>query len=220
MTAWDPKWDEVFGRQEWGKYPSEHVIRFVARNWYKAPDRKKIRLLDLGCGPGAHTWSMAREGFSVACIEGSARAIAQLRERLKGEGLQVESVAGDYLALPWGDEVFDGVLDSVSLCHNRFEDSKTAVHEVHRVLKPGGLFFSSSFTDRCWGFGTGAEVEPGGFSSVSEGPCAGVGFCRFMNQSRLKDLYGSFAELSIESCSWTLEARSKLIEMWLVTCRK
>jgi len=192
----------------------------VARNWYKAPDRKKIRLLDLGSGPGAHTWFMAREGFPVACVDGSARAISQLRDRLKGEGLEAESMAGDYLALPWGDEVFDGVIDSVSLCHNRFEDSKLAVHEVHRVLKPGGQFFSSSFTDRCWGFGTGVEIEPGGFTSVSEWPCAGVGFCRFVNESQLKGLYSRFSELSIETCSWTLEARSRLIEMWLVTCRK
>jgi tRNA G46 methylase TrmB len=52
-------------QQEWGKYPPEHVIRFVARNFYRVPDRKYVHLLEVGCGPGANVWFMAREGFAV-----------------------------------------------------------------------------------------------------------------------------------------------------------
>ncbi|MEI9897627.1 MAG: hypothetical protein WDN28_28155 [Chthoniobacter sp.] len=53
LPSWDPVWERLFREQEWGKYPPEHVIRFVARNFYKAPDRKQVRLLDLGGGTGA-----------------------------------------------------------------------------------------------------------------------------------------------------------------------
>ena len=39
MKSFDNVWEEIHASQEWGKYPSEPVIRFVARNYYKK-DRK------------------------------------------------------------------------------------------------------------------------------------------------------------------------------------
>jgi len=67
-ASFDPVWEEVFRAQEWGKYPPEHVIRAVARNFYKAPDRKAVKILDIGSGPGANTWYVAREGFSAVTL--------------------------------------------------------------------------------------------------------------------------------------------------------
>ena len=57
-----------------GEYLSEHVIRFVARNYYNT-DRSKVRILDFGCGQGAHTWYLAREGFDTYAFDGSSSAI-------------------------------------------------------------------------------------------------------------------------------------------------
>ena len=36
--AWNNVWEQVFSSQEWGKYPGEDVIRFVARNFYNLKD--------------------------------------------------------------------------------------------------------------------------------------------------------------------------------------
>ena len=47
-------WEDIFQNNEWGKYPSLAVVRFVARNFYKVPNRKDIRILELGCGTGAN----------------------------------------------------------------------------------------------------------------------------------------------------------------------
>jgi hypothetical protein len=60
--GWDPVWEQIFASREWGKYPPEHVVRFVARNFYRVPDRKQVRLLEVGCGPGANVWASS-EGF-------------------------------------------------------------------------------------------------------------------------------------------------------------
>src|ERR1019366_523612 len=79
--GWDPVWEQIFSTREWGKYPPEHVVRFVAGNFYRVPDRKEMCLLEVGCGPGANVWFMAREGFTVSRIDGSATAIKQARER-------------------------------------------------------------------------------------------------------------------------------------------
>jgi hypothetical protein len=48
--GWDPVWEQIFSSREWGKYPPEHVVRFVDRNSYRVPDRKQVRLLEVGCG--------------------------------------------------------------------------------------------------------------------------------------------------------------------------
>src|SRR5439155_1569888 len=72
-------------------------------------DRSAVHLLDLGSGPGASTWYMAREGFAVAAIDGSPTAIRQLQTRLGVEGLQADAKVGELIALPWPDGAFEGV---------------------------------------------------------------------------------------------------------------
>lgn len=39
--SWDSVWEKIFQEQEWGKYPGESLIQFIARNFYKM-DRKNI----------------------------------------------------------------------------------------------------------------------------------------------------------------------------------
>ena len=212
-------WEALFRRQAWGRYPAEHVVRFVARNFFGAADRRAIKLLDLGSGPGASSWFMAREGFSVCAIDGAPTAIAQLRDRLGQEGLAADARVGDIGELPWPERSFDGVIDNAVLYCNRASARRRIVAEVRRVLKPGGLLLSANFSDRTWGYGRGVADEPGGFVDVSEGPLANKGFAQFFGRAALDELYADFAERSIERASWTLENESRLIELWIVTCR-
>lgn len=44
--SFDNYWEQVHSRTEWGQYPTEHVIRFIARNYYNK-NRKEIRILDI-----------------------------------------------------------------------------------------------------------------------------------------------------------------------------
>ena len=41
--SFDNYWEQVHSRTEWGQYPTEHVIRFIARNYYNK-NRKEIRI--------------------------------------------------------------------------------------------------------------------------------------------------------------------------------
>lgn len=218
--SWDPVWEQIFSSREWGKYPPEHLVRFVARNFYRVPDRKQVRLFELGCGPGANVWFMAREGFTVSGIDGSATAIEQATDRLSREGLTADLRVGDYSTIPWPDSSFDGVVENVSLYCNRWDAVKRALGEIRRVLKPGAPFLSSFFTDRTWGYGLGTMVEPDGFIDITEGPLAGEGFCLFLNRDRLLELFRDFADVAVERVSWTMQGEQRLVEQFVITCRK
>ena len=219
-AAWDPAWEQVFRSQEWGKYPPEHVVRFVARNWYGVENRHAVALLDLGSGPGANTWFAAREGFSVAAIDGSATAIAQLCARLAVEGLEADARVGDISSLPWPDGYFDGVVDNASVYANRFADCTRILSEVHRVMKPGARFSSALFTDRSWGWGLGRELEPGGFDDITEGPFAGKGFSSLFGRAQINTLFGKFRNVVVDLQSRTVDGGPNAVEMWIVSCEK
>jgi SAM-dependent methyltransferase len=220
--SWDPEWERIFRSREWGKYPAEHVIRFVARRFYTAPDRSAIRLLDLGCGAGgASTWYFAREGFDVSAVDGSETAVAKTRARLESEGLSADVRVADVIRLPWDADTFDAVVDNACLCNNSLDNSMAIVAEVHRVLKPGGWFHSVNFTDRCSDYGRGPALEPGGFARRSgDGPLGGDYYTRFAGRAQVDELYRRFADVVVDTESRTEQGGAHFVESWIVTCLK
>src|SRR5258706_7684234 len=100
---WNKGWDNVFTVNRWGRYPPEELVRFVARNFYQASDRSAVRLLEVGCGPAANLWYIAREGFSAYGLDGSAVALEKAKLRLNEEGMQVDLQQGDAMNLPYED---------------------------------------------------------------------------------------------------------------------
>jgi len=196
--------------------PQRHArVGFASRS-QTGPD------LDLGCGPGANTWFLAREGFTVAGIDGSASAIEQNRSRLQQEGLSADLHVGDITAtLPWADASFDLVLDNVALYANPLPAIARGIAEVARVLKPGGTFLHLSFTDRSWGYGEGRSAgAPGAYHEVDAGPLAHRGFVQFLARTDLDRLLGGFTGLQIERTSYTLENGQRQIEQWVAVCSK
>jgi SAM-dependent methyltransferase len=221
-VGWDSVWEQVFAGGAWGKYPPEPAIRAIMRAFGARTDRRAVRVLDLGCGPGANTWFLAREGFTVAGIDGSPTAIEQNRARLRSENLDAELRVGDFTErLPWDDGAFDAVLDNASLYANPASRIAAAVNEVHRVLKPGGRLISVSFTDRTWGYGSGKPgPEPGCFVDLDVGPLAHKGLVQFLGRTDLERVFAPLRPLAVERSSYTLEEGQRLIEMWIVTGTK
>ena len=62
------RWNDVFESRDWGRYPPEELIRFVARNFGDVPERGEVRFLEVGCGPGANIWFLRREGLAFGGI--------------------------------------------------------------------------------------------------------------------------------------------------------
>lgn len=91
------------------------------------------RILDVGSGPGRDGLLFKARSKVVTCLDASRAMIDMSRAR----GL--ESVVGDFLALPFEDAAFDAVWAYTSLLHISKSDIAIALDEIVRVLKPNGV---------------------------------------------------------------------------------
>lgn len=214
-------WDSVYAkRKDWGKYPPEELIRFFARHFYSSPDRSKVRALDLGCGFGSASWYLAREGFSVTSIDRSRTVLEMLSQRLRQEELELDLLAGEVLELPFKEKSFDVVIDLRCFMCLDWATARSAVAEAHRVLKPGGLFFSITPAVDCYGEGMGRRIEEGVYCDAENGPYSGMGIVRFSREDQLLELYGAFLEANLEYFKRSLGNRQFNETFWIFSGRK
>ncbi len=95
-------------------------------------DDRPGRLLDVGCGTGAHTAAFSRHGWEVTGVDLSSDQLRLARER------GVDVVQADATALPFDDTSFDAVISMWT--HTDIDDFGAAIREIARVLRSGGPF--------------------------------------------------------------------------------
>jgi len=101
-------------------------------------------LIDLGCGVGAITRTIAKEKLNtiikaVTIVPSQVKIATELNAR---EGLQerIEMLTADHTALPVDEHSADGVWAVESACYAAGASKKGLVREMARVLKNGGRF--------------------------------------------------------------------------------
>ncbi len=116
--------------------------------------KQGMSLLDCGCGPGTITIGIA-EAVAPGRVVGidlyeprleQARALAAERGA-NNLSFQVASV----FELPFEDDTFDAAFENAMLEH--VDDPEKAAREIHRVVRPGGVFGArdSDHDGRLWG---------------------------------------------------------------------
>ncbi|MGH2587872.1 MAG: class I SAM-dependent methyltransferase [Dehalococcoidia bacterium] len=96
-------------------------------------------VLDLGCASGRETVELRAAGLRVLGLDMTAAFLRIAIERHPAEGY----VRGDFLHLPLVGGSLDGVWASASLLHLTPGEVDGALAEVRRVLRHGGVFYSS-----------------------------------------------------------------------------
>lgn len=103
------------------------------------------RILDLAAGTGTSSEPIARGGAFVVACDFSQGMLAVGRQRNQ----RMSFVAGDGLALPFADGVFDAVTISFGL--RNMADRHAGLGELLRVTKPGGRLVVCEFSQPTWG---------------------------------------------------------------------
>ena len=201
--GWDKNWETIFQIHDWGNYPPEELVRFIARIFPNNIRRKKIQILDLGCGTGSSSWYLAREGLSVFGVDGSKTGIRKTTQRLKNENLKGVFKVMDYTKLNFPDNSFDCIIDICSIQHNSLDNVPLILNQVNKVLKPQGIFFSMLVSD-------GTFLEP----------YQNKGYIHFYKLQEIKKLFKTFNIISIEKSERTENNRKDKIIHWIVVCNK
>ncbi len=110
--------------------------------------REGMEVLELGCGTGS-LWD-GRDKLLKKCHELTLADLSEgMLEKAKqtlGEQKNITYLQADIQSLPFGDSSFDVVIANAMLYH--VPDLSQALKEVRRVLKPGGVFYCSTFGEQ------------------------------------------------------------------------
>jgi|SRR5271170_592794 len=218
-------WNELYAcRPRWSKYPPEELVGLIARSFPGAEQRRGLRALELGCGPGPNLWFLAREGFAVAGIDGSSIAIESARERLRLERLadshqEADLRVGNFARLPWDDCSFDVVIDIQAISHNVEPVIRSAISEIRRVLKPGGRFFARMFGHKTTGISTGVMIEDGTVRQPTFGPMVGCGLVHAFAEEEITKLLSPFRDVTLDWVHRSVDGKFNVFE-WVVQARR
>ena len=103
-----------------------------------AAERPGGRVLDLGCGGGHVTFTVAPHAAEVVAYDLSSEMLAAVRAEAARRDLgAIRTEQGNVEALPFADAGFDLVLTRFSAHH--WQDLGAALAEMRRVIRPGGL---------------------------------------------------------------------------------
>ena len=123
---------EFFEQVERHRYTLEpHIPEIVGFERWTGRD-----VLEAGCGVATDGLQFARAGARYTGLDLSPVALDLAQRRFELEGAEGRFIRGSVTDLPFDDESFD-VVYSHGVIHH-VDDTRGAVDELHRVLRPGG----------------------------------------------------------------------------------
>jgi SAM-dependent methyltransferase len=135
---------EYFAQIEARRYELEPFIPRFAE-FRSTRDRD---VLEIGVGLGTDHVRFARAGARLHGVDLTERGIELVQRRLELEGLSSELQRADAERLPFADASFDYVYSWGVLHHT--PDTRRAVHEAIRVLRPGGRICVMVYARHAW----------------------------------------------------------------------
>lgn len=103
------------------------------------------KVLEIGLGQGAESEQIIRRGARWSGLDLTQESVDRVAARLAIRDLSHDDLRrGSALAIPWPEDTFDIVFSHGVLHH--IPDIRTAQHEIHRVLKPGGTLVAMLYS--------------------------------------------------------------------------
>jgi ubiquinone/menaquinone biosynthesis C-methylase UbiE len=140
--------DQAAAYDRWYATPLGQLVDRVEKEAIFAllPEVGGQRVLDVGCGTGNISLALAHRGAQVVGLDASVPMLARARDKAGWQDLSISWVTGAAGQLPFGDGSFDGVVCILAL--DFIPDRSGALHEMVRVLRPGG-FLTVAVLNRC-----------------------------------------------------------------------
>lgn len=136
-SFWDRSWEGI---------EADRLVQYI-NDFDLEPDaiieyllsRQVKTVCDAGCGCGIYALKLASNGFSVSGFDVSAHAVQIARELLEKASVQAELKTASVLSTGYPADRFDCVISRDVIDHMRKEDGITAIRELYRITRPGGI---------------------------------------------------------------------------------
>jgi SAM-dependent methyltransferase len=153
-------------------------------------------ILELGCGGGRDSTTLAAAGHRVIGIDRSAKAIEKARQRVPAGTFQCQDLHAPF---PVGEAAAGVVVASLSLHYFPWRETQELVRRVRRALMPGGLLLCrlNSTDDRHFGAIGHPAIEPNYYDVDGEPK-------RFFDRASVDRLFGDGWRM-IECGEWVID---------------
>lgn len=206
MTEWNQiLCEKNYSREE----PDDIVVDFVTLLKKK---NRKVRGLDLGCGAGRHQIYMAKQGFESHGTDTSKTGLKLTKERLKRQKLMGYLVKCDMKTLPYADSCFDAIICLHTIYHQKLEEIRKTIPEIHRILKKKGLLLVNFLSKRTYTYGKGLEVEENTFIRQDDAEKGVLHY--FAGKEEIENLFKNFKIIDLRLSE--REVEGKLQSRWIL----
>lgn len=139
------QWDEnasTWAAEVRAGHDRTHEIFTSPRFMAFIPDLAGLNVLDLGCGEGRYTRSLARRGACITGVDISPQMLGHARQEEMREplGIRYELESSTQLR-SFADHSFDAAVSTMALMDT--PDFPAVARAAFRVIRPGGGFFFS-----------------------------------------------------------------------------
>jgi len=117
------------------RFSGKHLLPWL-------PNRHDLTVLDLGCGTGFFSDILASRYERVIALDLSKDMLAYTKEQ---RNKQIRLVNANAMSLPFTDNSMDVIYSNLVI--QWCQPLSDLLKELHRVLKPGGLFIVSTLID-------------------------------------------------------------------------
>ena len=168
-------------------------------------------ILELGCGGGRDSATLAAAGHRVIGIDRSAKAIEKARQRVPTGTFQCQDLR---VPFPVGEAAVGVVVASLSLHYFPWVETEELVRRVRRTLMPGGLLLCrlNSTNDRHFGAVGHPPIETNYYDVDGEPK-------RFFDRALVDRLFGD-GWRTIERGEWVIDRYDQPKVVWEIVLER
>lgn len=219
---------KISGFSSQRRYPNEQAIQFLASHYFflSRPKRKKIKVLELGCGSGANLWMIAKEGFDTYGMDNAPSSLPLCRKMLESYRVKAKLSIGTIRKLDFKDKFFDAIVDVMTIEHTDLRGHKEVYKEIFRCLKKGGRFFSWHLGSKSVNFtqGSGKKLDRYTIDNTpnTNVPYANNGITCFITTALAKKMLAraGFIDTTVERVTRSYKNLTQEVEYFAISARK
>lgn len=189
---WEERYKENTHMSIW---PWSDLVSYVMQ--YAIPSKKKLKVLELGCGAGANIPFFLSLKYQYYGIDGSPTIVKKLWKRFPN--LKKNIIMGDFIQNIPIQKKFDLIIDRAAVTCNSTKEIRKCIDNIYNKLKIEGKYIGIDwYSTASSEFEKGKVVDELSRKNYRNGPFANTGIVHFSNKEHIKELFKKFTISNLE----------------------